>query len=84
MVTLPGAFMRGRQSAAMLRAMGLDELVAPDAAAYVETAVRLGRDAEGRKTLSQRIAENRGALFERDEPVRAFEDFLARAAAQAR
>ena len=29
MVTLPGEFMRGRQSYAMLKAMGLDDLIAP-------------------------------------------------------
>lgn len=80
LVTLPGAFMRGRQSAAMLREMGLDELIASNGDDYVEKAVRLGGDAEARRALSERIAAQRAALFERDEPVRAFEDFLARAA----
>ena len=81
-VTLPGAYMRGRQSAAMLRTLGLDELVATSAAQYVETSVRLGRDREARAAIARRIVEGRAALFERDEPVRAFEDFLARAAAE--
>jgi protein O-GlcNAc transferase len=79
-VTLPGSLMRGRQSQAMLRAVGAEELVAADVENYVETAVRLGRDADERKSMSERILANRGALFERDEPVRALEDFLARAA----
>ena len=39
-VTLPGRFMRGRQSAAMLSRMGLDELVAADAEDYVRIAAR--------------------------------------------
>jgi len=80
MVTLPGALMRGRQSAAMLGQMGLEELIAKDREDYVEKAVRLGTDRDLRKEVSARIVANRGALFEREEPVRAFEDFLARAA----
>ena len=79
-VTLPGGLMRGRQSQAMLRALGAGELVARDADGYVETAVALGRDADRRRALSQAIVANRPALFEREEPVRALEDFLDRAA----
>jgi predicted O-linked N-acetylglucosamine transferase (SPINDLY family) len=60
--------------------MGLDELVAADTDAYVEKAARLGRDAALRKDVSQRIAAGRGALFGRDEPIRALEVFLERAA----
>ena len=79
-VTLPGQLMRGRQSQAMLRTLGLDELVASDVEAYVETAVRLGRDPAARARLAQVIAVRRGELFEREEPVRALEAFLERAA----
>jgi predicted O-linked N-acetylglucosamine transferase (SPINDLY family) len=75
-VTLPGRLMRGRQSAAMLDILGLPELVAADSAGLVATAVRLGRDSEERRSISERIAERRGALFEREEPVRALEEFL--------
>ncbi len=79
-VTRPGTLMRGRQSQAMLRSVGAPELVTADFESHVETAVRLGRDPDARRELSQRILANRGALFERDEPVRALEDFLERAA----
>ena len=72
--------MRGRQSQAMLRMMGLEELIAGDRADYVEKAVALGRDRDRRMAFAERIAAARGAIFERDEPVRAFEDFLERAA----
>jgi hypothetical protein len=44
--------------------------------------VALGRDRERREALASRIAAGRGQLFERDEPVRAFEDFLERAAGE--
>ncbi len=79
-VTLPGSLMRGRQSQAMLRALGLEELVASDVDGYVETAVRLGLDLAERARVSRAIAARRGELFERDEPVRALEAFLERAA----
>lgn len=79
-VTMPGELMRGRQSRAMLEMMGVDELVVGDAEAYVDTALALGMDVERRRALSERIAAARGVLFERDEPVRALEDFLERAA----
>jgi CRISPR-associated protein Csy1 len=79
-VTLPGELMRGRQSQAMLRALGAAELVARDVDHYVETAVALGGDADRRRALSETIVANRGGLFEREEPVRALEDFLEKAA----
>jgi CRISPR-associated protein Csy1 len=79
-VTMPGALMRGRQSAAMLRAVGVPELVAQDADEYVETAVRLGRSRDERRAVSERIVRGREALFERGEPVRALEAFLERCA----
>jgi predicted O-linked N-acetylglucosamine transferase (SPINDLY family) len=78
-VTLPGSLMRGRQSAAMLEAMGLAELVVADRDAYVTKAVALGRDPEHRKGISRRMAGRRDEIFGRDEPVRALEGFLDRA-----
>ncbi len=75
-VTAPGEFMRGRQSAAMLRMLGVPELaVAP--ADYVATAVGLGRDAQAREALRRRILDSRGELFDRPEPIAALQDFLA-------
>jgi CRISPR-associated protein Csy1 len=78
-VTLPGSLMRGRQSQAMLRAVGADELVTEDLDGYLDTAERIGRDAAARAAVVERIRANLGSLFERDEPVRALEDFLERA-----
>src|SRR5207253_6792235 len=43
-VTLPGDFMRGRQSQAMLRALDVPQLIAKDAEEYVATALRVGRE----------------------------------------
>ncbi len=79
-VTLPGRLMRGRQSAGMLRLLGVPELIVSSPEEYVATAVRLGTDREERAAVSGRIKAALGNLFERDEPVRALEAFLERAA----
>ncbi len=74
-VTSPGEFMRGRQSAAMLQLLGVPELaVAPGD--YVATAVGLGRDAAAREALRRRIREACGELFDCSEPIAALHDFL--------
>lgn len=83
-VTLPAAFQRGRHTQAMYRKMGLGDLVAVDASAYVELAVRLGNDAAFRAGTSRRIAENNHALFEDTQVVREFERFFTIAVAAAR
>ena len=62
----------------MLRHIGLDELVAPSDAAYVELAVALANDAGRRQNLRERLRGARGRLFEDDAPVRALEVFLAK------
>jgi len=82
-VTLPGGLMRGRQSAAMLRQLGVPELVTESPEAYVETAVRLGRSRDERRALSERIVRGSGELFDRAEPLRALEAFLESAARSA-
>lgn len=78
LVTLPGAFMRGRQSYAMLKAMGLDELIARDKNDYVAIALRLGSDAVWRRGIQERIVQNIDRLFENQEPVKELERFLLR------
>jgi predicted O-linked N-acetylglucosamine transferase (SPINDLY family) len=75
-VTLPGSFMRGRQSAAMLRLAGAAELIACDADDYVRIASRLVDDAAWRASLAATIHDGRGALFETPVPVQAFAQML--------
>ena len=75
-VTLPGAFMRGRQSAAMLRLAGASELVANDRADYLRIASRLVQDEAWRAQLSARIRDGRAALFDTRAPVDAFARLL--------
>jgi CRISPR-associated protein Csy1 len=75
-VTLPGAFMRGRQSAAMLRAVGAGELIARDSDDYRGIAARVVGDRAFRLRMAQTIRGGLGELFDRPEPVRAFAELL--------
>jgi protein O-GlcNAc transferase len=84
LVTLPGALMRGRQSAAMLGLLGLEELVATDPGDYVAKAVAIAGDRDRRAAIAQRIKAAHHALFDRDEPIRALEAFLERAILESR
>lgn len=75
-VTLPGRFMRARQSAAMLSRLQLPELIARDEADYVNIALRLGCDKPWRDEVSRRIVAGHGRLFDDPEPLAALESFL--------
>ncbi len=71
-VTLPGRFMRGRQSAGMLEAMQVPELVARDADDYVRIASHVATDRAYRDQLSARIVAAHPAVFDDSAPVEAF------------
>lgn len=71
-VTLPGKFMRARQTAGMLGMMDLPGLIASDAADYVRIAVDVARDGDRNAAMREAIAERRQVLFDRREPVAAF------------
>ncbi|MBK8322177.1 MAG: tetratricopeptide repeat protein [Betaproteobacteria bacterium] len=75
-VTLPGAFMRGRQSAGMLGLAGVPELIAKDAEDYVRLAVRLGTDAPWRAEVRARLAAGAPRLFDDPAPVEALARLL--------
>jgi predicted O-linked N-acetylglucosamine transferase (SPINDLY family) len=75
-VTLEGATMRGRHSAAILRMIGVDETIAATVDDYVTIATRLGQDAKFRRHISSRMAENRHKLYRDRAPVTALENFL--------
>lgn len=76
-VTSPGRFMRGRQSAAMAAMLGLERELVVGLEGYVERAVALGRDAPARREIAARLVERREALFDRRDAVPALQDFLA-------
>lgn len=77
-VTLPGRFMRGRQTAGMLELMGLPELIASSPAEYVRIAAGAAMDRERNAALRRAIAERRAVLFDQRAPVDAFAEALLR------
>ncbi len=84
-VTLPGEFMRGRQTFAMLNALSVkmsSALVANDVNGYVAISVRLLRDAEERASLRDEIATSAATLFEDPAPVATLREWLLNNAAK--
>jgi CRISPR-associated protein Csy1 len=77
-VTVPGRFMRARQTAAMLAMLDLPELVADSPDALVDLAVAVAGDADLNRSLRSRMAERRGALFDQPAPLASFADALLR------
>jgi predicted O-linked N-acetylglucosamine transferase (SPINDLY family) len=75
-VTLPGALMRGRHTAAILEMMGVTETVARSVDEYVSTAVRLGRDSDWCAAVSARIAASKHRICRDRACITALEDFL--------
>lgn len=75
-VTLPGRFMRGRQSAGMLSLLGISELVARDADDYVRIVARLVNDVAWRGALSARIRDGLARVFDDSAPTAALAAFL--------
>jgi len=75
-ITLPGRFMRGRQTAGMLELMHVKELVTGDPGTYVSHAIEVATDRDLNAGLRRAIAERRGVLFDRPEPVEAFAQAL--------
>jgi len=81
-VTVRGALMRGRHSAAILEMMGIPETVADTVDDFVSIAVRLAGNPAERGALSRRIAEAKHRLYRDRACISALEQFLERAARQ--
>ena len=79
-VTLPGEFMRGRQTMAMLKLLNMEELIAQSGQDYLEIALKLAADKVYRNEVSQRILENRARLFDDAAPPRVLGRLLERLA----
>ena len=76
-VTLPGRFMRGRHTAAILRRIGCEATIAGSVDEYVAIAARLGLDAAWRAEVRQAVARGKAGAFGDLAYVRALETFLA-------
>ncbi|RFC32574.1 MAG: putative O-linked N-acetylglucosamine transferase, SPINDLY family [Candidatus Nitrotoga sp. SPKER] len=74
-VTLPGEFMRGRQSYGMLKCMGLDELIAKDQDDYIEIAIKIATDSKWCQQVVQRIITSSNSIFNMGKSLRQMESF---------
>src|SRR5439155_21091410 len=62
-VTLPSQLLRGRITLAQYAAMGMDDFVVSTPRQYVNLAVRLGSDADYRRSVRQRIDATSPVLY---------------------
>lgn len=74
-ITLPGEFMRGRQSYGMLKCMGLNELIAKDQEDYIKIAVKTGTNRTWRQLVVQRILSASHLIFDKESSLRQMESF---------
>lgn len=75
-VTLPADYLRGRLTLAMLQQIGLTELAVDNPDDYVQTAVRIGTDADVRQRYREEILAGRSELFDDARARDAFYDAL--------
>jgi CRISPR-associated protein Csy1 len=75
-VTLPGPYMRGRQSAGMLGILGATELIARDRADYLAIAARLCADPGWRGELAATIRGAHDRLFDVSTAIQALQELL--------
>jgi len=78
-VTLPTGLMRGREAFAILSMMGVTETIAGTPDEYVACAARLGKDAEWRRNLSEKIESTKHSVYRESSCITGLEDFLERA-----
>ena len=77
-VTREGRFMRGRLASAILKRIGLEELVAASEEQYVQIALKLIRDEPYRARIREAMEGRRLGLYADEAPVRGLEAFLSR------
>jgi predicted O-linked N-acetylglucosamine transferase (SPINDLY family) len=75
-LTLPGRFMRGRQSYGILTQLGVTDTIARNKQEYGDIAVRLAQDREWRAQILKRMKANFHLLYSDTRSVRALEDFF--------
>jgi len=75
-VTWPGGFARGRITHACYRQMGIGDLTATDAGAFVGLCLRLAKDKDFHAAMKEKILAGVGRLFENKAMLAELEDFL--------
>lgn len=74
-VTLPGEFMRGRHSYAVLKMLGIEDTIAGNESDYIQIAVELALRPDLRKELARRTVDHHHQLYEDKTCVLALEEF---------
>lgn len=77
-VTLPGQFMRGRQTYSLYKRMGIMSCVAHSIDEYVDIALSLAGDISLRQAVKEAIMANNHLIFEDEGMVRELEILLVR------
>ena len=80
MVTMAGAMMRGRHTAAFLKMMDVIDVIAGSIDDYVSIATRLGQDAAWRADVKRRISANKHRIYRDRACIAGLEHFMERAA----
>ena len=78
-IAFPGPLMRGRESAAILTMMGMEETIADSLDDYVALAIKLGLDAEMRRLISEKIAGKKHKVYRDRACITALQAFLENA-----
>jgi protein O-GlcNAc transferase len=78
-VTLPGEFMRGRVSYGILKQIGVTETIATSVDNYIAIANRLGKDAQWRQQVRERMAQNKHKVYSDMAGIEGLETFLSTA-----
>jgi protein O-GlcNAc transferase len=81
-VTMPGKLMRGRHTHAILQMMGLTETEAKDIDEYVAIAVKMGKNVEWRKEISQKISQVKHRAYRDTACIKGLEEFLKKAVSE--
>lgn len=71
--------MKGRLTDGFYREMGISGLSASSDQEYVEMAVRLANDKEFHQAMSEKIKANATRLFDRQDVLREFAEFVRQA-----
>lgn len=80
-VTLPGAQLPGRFTLGLYREIELESCIAASPERYVEIALKLGQDADYRRSVSEQISSRCARLFDRPDTGQALGRELIRIAA---
>jgi len=75
-VTMPGRFMRGRHSYAILTQVGAADTIAHDKSAFIDIAARLGVDHQWRHAVVHRMEAGYPSLYSDTRCVRELEEFF--------